>query len=280
MATTAKPAITSIAGRKEGRRSKSASNDKENHGPSLTVKLDVGGTVYKVSRSLIESFPGTMPAKLVSKRWTTRADDDTMIFIDRNGDRFQYVLDYMRDNEVHLPLSVPKAAIVKDLEFLGFTNIDTNSIHDGAASAEAATQIAKCEALYQKELELCHRTVQRFQKKITYLNIAHACFLSYSKCGHLLSTEFYLGDYSLNLMTLKDEINSAFDNFDRTLFDECLIIHGLKYVSHRPIELRTPHAIWYNLSLTAVQSTGIDHPNHHVLSHCVSTAEPGSDFRK
>jgi BTB/POZ domain len=243
--------------------------DKENRGPSSTVKLDVGGSVYKVSRSIIESFPETMLARLISKRWTTRSDDNATIFIDRNGDRFQYVLDYMRDKEIHLPLSVPKAAMMNDLEFLGFSNIDSNSIHDGAASAEAATQIAICEAQYQQELEFCHRTVRKFQKKITYLNVAHSCFLSYSRCGHLLSSEFYLGDYSLNLMTLKDEINSAFESFDRVLFDECLAIHGLKYVSHRPIDLRSQVSIWYYVSLTIHQSSGIDHPNHHVLVHCI-----------
>jgi hypothetical protein len=221
-----------------------------------TVKLDVGGTHYKVSRSLIESYPNTMLARLISKAWLV-VDLDAPIFIDRNGDRFQYVLDYMRDKEIHLPLCVSKASILRDLEYFGFDHVNPDTIHDGYGSAEAATQIARCEALYQQELETCHKTVRHFHKKITYLNVAHACFLSYSKSGRL--SEFYLGDYSLNLMTLKDDINSAFDSFNKDLFDECLKLHGLKYVSHRTIELRSYNSIWYYVSITALPSSSALH---------------------
>jgi BTB/POZ domain len=216
-------------------------SDKENNVPLKTVQIDVGGTVYKVSRSLIEAFPKTFLYQMVTKTWSV--DNKAPIFIDRNGDRFQYILDLMRDNEVHLPLSISKAAILRDLEYFGFENFNAYDIHDGFASAQAATQIAKCEALYQKELELCHRTVRKFQQKVTLLNVAHSCFLSYTKTANL--TELYLGDYSLNLMTLKDDINAAFENLNKELFDECLAIHGLKYVSHRAVDLRSHHSIWY-----------------------------------
>lgn len=216
-----------------------------------TVQFDVGGTVYRVSRSLIERYPKTLMARKISRTW--QLNPKASIFIDRNGDRFQYVLDYMRDGEVHLPLSVPKESFILDLEYFGFVDIDPQSIHDGYGSVEAVKQIARCEALYQQELEKCHRTVRMFQKKITYLNVAHACFLSYTRSGIL--SELYLGDYSLNLMTLKDDINSAFDSFNKELFDECLQIHGLKYISHRPIELRTYNTIWYYVSLNSLQAT-------------------------
>lgn len=220
-------------------------NDKENKEPT-TVQFDVGGTVYKVSRSLVNAFPQTMLARLISKTW--QIDPNATIFIDRNGERFLYILDYMRDKEVHLPLSIPKAALVRDLHYFGFDDILVDHIHAGYGSAEAATQIAKCESLYQQELEQCHRTVRTLQKKITYLNVAHACFLSYSRSGQL--SEFYLGDYSLNLMTLKDDINSALESFHKELLDECLELHGLKYVSHRPTELRNCNSIWYYVTLT------------------------------
>ena len=233
-----------------------------------TVQFDVGGKLCRVSRSLLNAYPDTLLARLASKgntkrwkRWNKNNDQHTdddlsqspILFVDGNGDRFQYILDYMRDKEVHLPLSVPKAAILRDLEYYGFADVRPETIHDGSNSVEAATQIAKCESLYQQELEKCHRTVRKFQKKITYLTVAHACFLSYSKSGHLTG-EYYLGDYSLNLMTLKDDINSSFDALDRALFDECLQLHGLKYVSHRPIDLRSSNSIWYYVSLHPLSS--------------------------
>jgi hypothetical protein len=36
---------------------------------SRTVKFNVGGRHYEVSRSLIETFPETMLAKMVSETW-------------------------------------------------------------------------------------------------------------------------------------------------------------------------------------------------------------------
>ena len=48
-------------------------------------------------------------------------------------------------------------------------------------------------------------------------------------------------NYTLNLKTLKDDINTSFvaDASDRNLFDDCLLLHGLQYVSHRTIDLRS-----------------------------------------
>jgi len=245
--------------KKKGSSSKNTDKEKRNGdgSKSKTVQFDVGGTHYKVSRSLIDGFPHTMLARLISKTWhVSGPDDDATIFIDRNGDRFQYVLDYMRDKEVHLPLSVPKGAMLRDLAYYGFEHVLSDDIHDGYESAEAVTQIAKCESLYQQELERCYRTVRKFQKKIIYLSVAHSCFLSFSKSG-LLPEFFYLGDYSLNLMTLKDDINAAFEAFDRELFDGCLQIHGLKYVSHRCIELKSSQSIWYYVSLKVLSAKAI-----------------------
>ena len=265
-----------------------ASTRKVSRAQSLkwTVQFDVGGKLCRVSRSLLEAYPETLLARLAAKtktkqkssvKWRkhdendengskndSKMQDPATIFIDGNGERFPYILDFMRDKEVHLPLSVPKAALLRDLEYYGFdmdNGVRAEDIHDGSSSAEAAKQIAKCESLYQQELERCHRTVRTFQKKITYLNVAHACFLSYSKSGHHHAgngsdksgggREYYLGDYSLNLMTLKDDINTSFavDAFDRNLFDECLLLHGLKYVSHRTIDLCSSRSIWYYVSL-------------------------------
>ena len=228
--------------------------NKENKTPIKTIQFDVGGTVYKVSWSVIEAFPKTSLFRLAAKR-----GGRSPIFIDRNGDRFQYILDYMRDKEVHLPLSVSKAAILRDLEYFGFDNVNANTIHDGFESAQAATQIAKCEASYQKELGLCYERVRKLQLKITLLNVAHACFLSYTKTSNL--TDVYLGDYSLNLMNIKEDVNGAFGSLNRDLFDECLAIHGLKYVSHRSANLRSNYSIWFYVSLAPLPQTTSDRTN-------------------
>jgi len=58
---------------------------------NTTVKLNVGGRHYEISSKLIEKFPDSVISTMVS---TSREDE--VVFIDRNGDTFAYVLDFMR----------------------------------------------------------------------------------------------------------------------------------------------------------------------------------------
>ncbi|GFH46928.1 hypothetical protein CTEN210_03402 [Chaetoceros tenuissimus] len=84
---------------------------------STTVQLDVGGTLYKVSLSLIANFPDSMLASIVSNKWKEKYQEE--IFIERNGHRFQYVLDYMRDGEATLPKGECAESLYKELEYFG-----------------------------------------------------------------------------------------------------------------------------------------------------------------
>ncbi|KAG7343115.1 BTB/POZ domain containing protein [Nitzschia inconspicua] len=96
---------------------------------TATIEFDVGGTPYKVSKSLVEQYPNSMLAAISSKRWKNDQDeegDEGAIFIDRNGERFQYVLDYMRDSKVCLPLSIPKVQFLTDMEYYGLDVDDKN----------------------------------------------------------------------------------------------------------------------------------------------------------
>jgi len=60
---------------------------------------------------------------MTSEEWNNHksTDDKEEIFIERNGLRFQYVLDYMRDTIVSLPLAIPRAQFILDLDYF---NID------------------------------------------------------------------------------------------------------------------------------------------------------------
>jgi BTB/POZ domain len=112
------------------------------------VKFDVGGRIFKVRRSLLESFPETMLARSASDLWNTTtsavfeavstSQDDTSkkkravkknrvhheqqqqqpIFIDRDSHRFSYVLDYMRDGcVVVLPVTISKESFLTELQY-------------------------------------------------------------------------------------------------------------------------------------------------------------------
>ena len=61
-----------------------------------------------------------MLRKITSETWneTDESDADKAqeeIFIERDGATFQFILHYMRDGKVILPLSIPRAQLVSEL---------------------------------------------------------------------------------------------------------------------------------------------------------------------
>lgn len=100
----------------------------ENRKPKI-VQLDVGGTLYKVSRDTLERCEGSMLASLISDHWKEGNSDDEHIFIDRNGRLFEYVLDYLRANKVYLPASVNINAVKEEFEFYGIA-ADMSEVHE------------------------------------------------------------------------------------------------------------------------------------------------------
>ena len=61
---------------------------------NTTVQLNVGGRHFEVSRETIDKFSESILATLVEDTW--QEDPQETVFIDRNGDTFAYVLDFMR----------------------------------------------------------------------------------------------------------------------------------------------------------------------------------------
>jgi hypothetical protein len=162
-----------------------AKSDSPNESYSY-VKFDVGGRLYKVSRSLIETFPSTMLAKMVSE--TCQKDPEATLCIDENGDRFQYCLDYMRRNEVWIPLSVPKEALLQDLDYYGFEDVDPSKIHAGSSYMEAAKTLLKCKEEHDNFLLTCKENVKAAETNvkaaemtIKCAEVAYACFVRFSQ---------------------------------------------------------------------------------------------------
>lgn len=90
-------------------------------------RFNVGGKRYEVSQLLLEQQPHTMLARLVSETWNQGKAEE--IFIERDGERFRYVLDFLRDGKVELPISAdPKANIVAELVYFGIDCGDASSI--------------------------------------------------------------------------------------------------------------------------------------------------------
>ena len=96
-----------------------------------SIEFIVGGMRYEVNQSLLLQFPNTLLARAVSETWNQSGNSNNSsstngpILINRNGERFAYILDYMRDNRINLPITVSKEDIINDLNYYGFDNIDS-----------------------------------------------------------------------------------------------------------------------------------------------------------
>ena len=92
------------------------------------IKFNVGGFRYEVSQSLLDAYPNTRLAKSASKQWS--GDPNAEIFIERDGDRFRLVLDYLRDGRVFLPVGSSKDALLMELQYYGVDNVRSDYIVD------------------------------------------------------------------------------------------------------------------------------------------------------
>jgi hypothetical protein len=82
------------------------------------VNFNVGGVQYHVARDTVLNAEETMLKKLVSDKWTAGHDEES-IFIDRDGERFKYILDWYRDGKIIVPKTVALDAVKSDAEFFG-----------------------------------------------------------------------------------------------------------------------------------------------------------------
>ena len=181
-----------------------------------TVLFDVGGTKYKVSRSLLSNHPDTMLARSASDQW--QEDPEAEIFIERDGERFRYCLDYLRDGRVILPITVAKGAVLEDLKYYGVENVNTNAIDHYPSKGSKCLRALSCldEEIKKVEKEkACAQATLFYFKK--YMDTRELIF-RYSENKHHR-------DYT----PLYDDINKACDNIET--FNECLSRFGLKFGS-------------------------------------------------
>ena len=121
----------------------------------------MGGKLYIVTRSLLEMHPNTMLARSASEQWLP--DQVKEVFLERDGDQFGLVLDYLRDDGyVVLPLTVSKPSFMADLVYYGVENIDEKKIvcfQDPAFGCLNDIKMRLCEK-YKAEIRswVVHRT--------------------------------------------------------------------------------------------------------------------------
>mmetsp|Transcript_13460 Transcript_13460/g.28554 ORF Transcript_13460/g.28554 Transcript_13460/m.28554 type:complete len:202 (+) Transcript_13460:102-707(+) len=88
-----------------------------------TVRFNVGGRHFEVSRALVDEHSNTVLGKLVSDTWN--GDPAKAVFIDRSGDIFAHILEYIRYGSIELPITVPRSMFDRELDYYGITSVKT-----------------------------------------------------------------------------------------------------------------------------------------------------------
>ena len=173
-----------------------------------TVKLNVGGQLHQVSRSLLDMYPNTMLFKLVSERWSiisvddeeckSNNSDDTIqtssqtdksvsnthtnihgdaIFIDRDGQLFRHVLNYLRDGKVVLPIAIHMNTFLHELSFYGIHLTDD----------DYSTVTVNTQANAQSVLQINH-LIESLEKEENCIRFARLCIIEFKEKGINLSS--------------------------------------------------------------------------------------------
>ena len=120
---------------------------------SHTVQFNVGGSVYKISRSLLDSNANSMFSRSASEEW--QKDKESEIFIERDGSIFRFVLSYMRDGKVFLPITESKEAVLAELEYYGIEVPDEDQIND--SNTRQAICISSLQEAVKEFEETCRK---------------------------------------------------------------------------------------------------------------------------
>lgn len=110
------------------------------------VNFNIGGQKYEVSRSLLQTYPNSMLATSASDQW--QKNPEVAIFIEGDGIRFRYVLDYLRHGSVCLPTTESKEGLTKELEYYGI-EVDENAIGEKMAITDLLEYTSKTHAEYR-----------------------------------------------------------------------------------------------------------------------------------
>jgi len=127
-----------------------------------TVKFNVGGTVFEVARSTIQTFPHALLAKMIDGPFQSGKDGGGAYFVDRNPQMFNIILDVHRDNKVYESPMVTSDQVVAELQFYG--------LHDFADGYMAERTIPTDEASEERLVAFCKEmnleTTETFQPEL------------------------------------------------------------------------------------------------------------------
>lgn len=136
------------------------------------IQFNVGGTRYDIAEETLLNHADTMLAKLVSSKWKKGGNQEPL-FIDRDGERFRYILDWYRDGQITVPRTIPVSALRNDALFFG--------LPDDVVIEETQS--------FGDYVSLFHGTVTRFQSlriallEMNQKNVADGIVVDIENCA-------------------------------------------------------------------------------------------------
>jgi len=116
------------------------SNGTASSSTSSIVKLNIGGYKYQTSKQTLCSAPfraspdEELPnyfCGLLDGNLTPSYDAEGFIFIDRDGQYFAPILEFLRTGQVNIPSSMPRHAVFREAQFYAINLPDQISDLDG-----------------------------------------------------------------------------------------------------------------------------------------------------
>lgn len=134
----------------------------------MTVQFNVGGKHFEISRACVSKHPDSILGRLMS--------DDSQsqpIFIDRNGDVFALVLDYMRYGSVVLPVTVPEETFLRDLDHYGIVYTE------GSVRRDSFEEMPSVIAEHQVQIDTLRARTESLDLSNKMEQLASFCFRLY-----------------------------------------------------------------------------------------------------
>jgi hypothetical protein len=213
------------------------------HRPTGTVAFDVGGQLHRVSRSLIMNHENSMLASLISERWNAQTEGDDAqvvscppILIDRNSERFAYVLDFMRYGRVVLPYSISKELLLLDLDFYGIEGASEDTVLYGDAphGQLIVKELWGERTRLRIAIDALQSNLDKVETKMAIVQFASICFACYAdQKGERTFVSFaHLGDSDkqlLDQLIANDFVNQCKE--EGSFLVSCLELYGLTFKS-------------------------------------------------
>ena len=133
---------------------------------SNVIKLDVGGVLYKTTKDTLTKYQDSMLAFMFSGRHPLQPDENGYHFIDRDGKIFEYILKFLRDDNINLD-DVPKNIIKNIMDEAEYYNIQPLlTFLEKEKHISREEDIYGAEYVLQKIFSMYNVNVEEFERKL------------------------------------------------------------------------------------------------------------------